>query len=105
MCPDAYKGEFMLNHTGAASRRASLYRWIAPVVMVLGLFVSTPALAASHHDGHGGSSKHDGHQGGKKDGQGSSHPSVPETPYALVFPAVVVGAAVWVYRKRRSQAE
>lgn len=93
----------MLNHTGAASHRA-LYRSVTSVAVVLGLLVSTPALAASHHDGHGGSSKkHDG-QGDKKEGQ-SSHPSVPETPYALVFPAVVVGAAVWVYRKRRSQAE
>ncbi|MCL6453287.1 MAG: hypothetical protein K6T78_06595 [Alicyclobacillus sp.] len=56
-----------------------------------------PSAVSSHHRGPGGPGGPGGGRGGSAD--------VPETPYAAILPAVLVGGAIVVYRRKARGAK
>ncbi len=61
---------------------------------------SSGVNTGGHSNNGGGNNTGENNNGGNNN-QGSGTKSVPEAPYAAVFPLVAIGAAFWVYKKRQ----
>lgn len=85
-------------------------------MLVLVSILSLPGLAQAHHvptssggtatnlggnSNNGGNNNTGDNNNGGNNNQGSGTHSVPEAPYAAVFPLAAIGAAFWVYKKRQ----
>lgn len=112
-------------------RKARWIRNVAALAVVFGMFAATPVTAWADNNGggqggnggfggqggNGGGNNGQGQDGGHKKppGGGGDHnntggsggganASVPEVPYAMVLPIVIIGMTVFVYRRRTKSA-
>jgi hypothetical protein len=101
-------------------RKARWIRNVAALAVVFGMFAATPVTAwadpkgngdgnhqgggqgqdGGHSHGHGGGGDHNSTDGNG----GGANASVPEVPYAMVLPIVIIGMTVFVYRRRTKSA-
>lgn len=80
-------------------RSTSVFGWLRrslAVVAVVGMFVASPVIAYAG----GGDGSGSGQQGSNSQGDQGKGVPVPETPYAIILPVALLGAAYVVYRKR-----
>lgn len=86
------------------NRARLLFSWVAPTLLLLGMTVVTPSVAFA--DGNSTNRTDSNHNQGNHttDNNTGDTPSVPETPYAVVFPIALAGLALVVYLKRKKTA-
>lgn len=98
------------------NRARLLMSWVAPTLLLLGMTVVTPSVAfangnstnssdSNHNQNNNNQNNNNKDQGNHtSDNNTGDSPSVPETPYAVVFPIALAGLALVVYLKRKKTA-